>query len=81
MVADSGVAATTATSHLWDTAAEQAMALTFDGGVEATAAECGVAATAADGHRQRSVWWVFRANPTGTPRTLHYIGDCATAAV
>ena len=71
-VDDSGVAATTTTSRLRAAVAERAMALAFDGGV---------AATAADGHRRRSVWWVFRAHPTGTPRALHYAGDCAAAAV
>ena len=76
MVAGNGVAATTATSSLRAAAAEREMALAFDGGVAATAASksCRRAAAA-------SVWWVFRAHPTGTPRTLHYAGDCAAAAV
>ena len=37
-VVGSGVASTTAISRLWAAAAEQAMALAFDGGVAATAA-------------------------------------------
>ena len=72
---DSGGASTTATSRLWAAEAEQAMALALDGGVAATAADGGVvamvAATAVDGQRQRSMWWVLCAHLTGTPRAVH----------
>ena len=76
MVAGSGVAATTATSRLWAMAEERVMALAFNGGVAAMGL-----ATAADGHRRGSGWWVFHANPTGMPHALHYTVDCTAAAV
>ena len=72
-VAGSGVAATTATSHLRAATAEREMALAFG--------QQRRPAIAANGQRRRSVWWVFRAHPTGTPRALHYVGDCTATAV
>ena len=71
-MAGSGVAATTATSHLRAEETERAMALAFDGGVAATAASnsCRRASAA-----ERVVG--VPTHPTGTPRVLHYAGNCA----
>lgn len=94
MAADDGVASTTTTSRLRAVVAERVMA-TVAGGTTATsllraaaaerekalAFDGGVAAIAADGQWRRSVWWVFRAHPTGTPRALHYAGDYAATAM
>jgi len=66
MVAGSGVAATTATSHLRAAAAEREMALAFDGGVAATMA----------GNSCRRA--VAAERVVGVPRTTSRDATCTT---
>ena len=75
-MAGSGVAATTATSHLRAAAVERAMALAFDGAVAAMAVgnSCRLAPAA------ERVVRVPR-TPNWTLHALYYAGDCAVAAV